>query len=72
VRRSARSTQVERALRARFRLRIQSRRGSRSFRFNSFTAPGRSALWGGFELENGPTPALRDHCRYAPPLPRDI
>ena len=40
VRRSARSTQVERALRARFRLWIQNRDGSGLSRFNFFTAPG--------------------------------
>ena len=40
VRRSARSTQVERALRARFRLWIQNRDGSRSSQFNFFTASG--------------------------------
>jgi hypothetical protein len=40
VRRSARSTQVERALRARFELWIPSRDLSRSSQFNFFTAPG--------------------------------
>jgi hypothetical protein len=40
VRRSARSTQVERALRARFRPWIQNRDGAGSSRFNFFTASG--------------------------------
>jgi hypothetical protein len=26
--------------------------------------------WGGFWVENGPTPPLRNRCRFAPPLPR--
>ena len=48
VRRSARSTQVERALRARFRLWIQNRDGSGLSRFNFFTASGEGScenLW---------------------------
>ena len=40
VRRSARSTQVERALRARFHLTIQRRDGSGLAQFNFFTASG--------------------------------
>ncbi len=44
VRWSARSTQVERALCARFRLWIQNRDGSGLSRFNFFTAPGDSGF----------------------------
>jgi len=51
VRGIAHSTQVERALRARFRLWIQSCDGSGSFGFNFFTGPGGGAEVGGVSLQ---------------------
>src|SRR6185503_12577684 len=46
-------------------------RGKRKWRFNPLLGGARAVRpWGGLCVENGPTPALRDRCRFAPPLPR--
>jgi hypothetical protein len=62
VRRSARSTQVERTLRVRFHLWIRRRDGSGSAQFKRFTASGPSV---GCAVGNGPIPARRSRGRVA-------